>query len=66
MDQDPLVPAACLHCNSRFAGYSMLRINRVVQLKGAAHVWEVMLSRDAVFVNLLELCASASRVFFLL
>lgn len=37
-----------------FAGYSMLRINRVVELKGAAHVWEVMLSRDAVFVNLLE------------
>lgn len=37
-----------------FSGYSMLRINRVVELKGAAHIWEVMLSRDAVFVNLLE------------
>lgn len=30
-----------------FAGYSMLRINRVVTLKGVEHVWEVMLQRDA-------------------
>jgi len=37
-----------------FAGYSMLRLNRVVGLKGADHLWEVMLSRDAVFVELLE------------
>ena len=34
-----------------FAGYSMLRINRVVTLKGVEHVWEVMLQRDAVFVD---------------
>ena len=34
-----------------FAGYSMLRINRVVELKGVEHVWEVMLQRDAVFVD---------------
>ena len=37
-----------------FAGYSMLRINRVVTLKGVEHVWEVMLQRDAVFVDLLQ------------
>jgi len=37
-----------------FAGYSMLRVHRVIRLKGANHVWEVMLSRDAVFVDLLE------------
>lgn len=37
-----------------FAGYSMLRINRVAELKGAAHVWEVMLTRDAIFVDLLQ------------
>ncbi len=37
-----------------FAGYSMLRINRVVEMKGAAHVWEVMLTRDAIFVDLLQ------------
>ena len=37
-----------------FAGYSMLRINRVVELKGVEHVWEVMLQRDAVFVDLLQ------------
>lgn len=37
-----------------FAGYCMLRVNRVVDLKGVEHLWEVMLSRDAVFVDLLE------------
>lgn len=37
-----------------FAGYCMLRVNRVVELKGAAHVWEVMLMRDAIFVDLLQ------------
>ena len=26
-----------------FTSYCMLRINRVVEMKGAAHVWEVML-----------------------
>ena len=37
-----------------FAGYCMLRVNRVVELKGAAHLWEVMLMRDVVFVDLLQ------------
>lgn len=37
-----------------FTGYAMLRINRTINLKGIEHVWEVMLSRDAVFVDILE------------
>ena len=37
-----------------FAGYSMLRINRVTNMKGIEHVWEVMITRDAIFVELLE------------
>lgn len=37
-----------------FVVYSMLRINRVANLKGIEHVWEVMLSKDVVFVDLLE------------
>jgi hypothetical protein len=37
-----------------FAGYCMLNINRVVKFQGVQHVWEVMLQRDAVFVNLLQ------------
>ena len=44
--------ACMLTCG--FTGYSMLRINRVIMLKGVEHVWEVMLQRDAVFVNLLQ------------
>lgn len=35
-------------------GYSLMRIARVADMKGIAHVWEVMLSRDAVFVDSLE------------
>lgn len=37
-----------------FAGYCLLRIHKVASLKGAAHLWEVMLQRDAVFVELLQ------------
>lgn len=37
-----------------FVIYSMLRINRVANLKGIEHVWEVMLAKDVVFVDLLE------------
>ena len=37
-----------------FTGYCMLRINRVVEMKGAAHVWEVMLQRDAIFIEMLQ------------
>ena len=37
-----------------FTGYSMLRINRVVEMKGAAHVWEVMLQRDVIFIDMLQ------------
>ena len=37
-----------------FTGYCMLRINRVVEMKGAAHVWEVMMQRDAIFIEMLQ------------
>lgn len=37
-----------------FAGYAMLRIARVCSLKGAEHLWIVMLQRDAIFVDLLQ------------
>ena len=37
-----------------FAGYAMLRINRVVNLKGADHLWEVMLTHDAIFIDLIQ------------
>lgn len=43
-----------LSVTTGFAGYSMLRINRVAELKGVEHVWEVMLTRDTAFVDLLE------------
>ena len=36
-----------------FVSYSLLKINRVINFKGAGHLWEVMLERDVVFIDLL-------------
>lgn len=32
----------------------MLRMSRVVELKGVEHIWEVMLQRDVIFIDLLQ------------
>ena len=37
-----------------FTIFTILKINRVISLKGAAHIWEVMLYRDAIFVDMLK------------
>lgn len=37
-----------------FALYALLRLHRAMALKGAAHVWEVMILRDALFVDTLQ------------
>lgn len=37
-----------------FTGYCLLRMYKTGSLKGFAHLWEVMLQRDAVFVDLLQ------------
>ena len=37
-----------------FVGYVLLNFFRAAGLKGIAHLWEVMLLRDAVFVELLQ------------
>lgn len=37
-----------------FAGYAMLRVRRVAELNGIAHVWEVMIAKDVVFVDTLQ------------
>ncbi len=36
-----------------FTGYCLLNASRIIEFKGAVHLWEVMLERDAVFVDLL-------------
>ena len=35
-------------------GYCMLRIDRAMELNGAAHIWEVMVMKDAIFIDSLE------------
>ena len=37
-----------------FAGYVMMRINRVITFKRADHLWAILLSRDTVFIELLQ------------
>lgn len=34
-----------------FTGYVLLRINRVIDLMGADHLWQVMLDRDVIFID---------------
>lgn len=36
-----------------FTGYCLLNVGRIIEFKGAVHLWEVMLERDAIFVDLL-------------
>lgn len=33
-------------------GYCLLNVSRVIEFKGAVHLWEVMLERDAIFIDL--------------
>ena len=37
-----------------FCIYCMLSISRVIELKGAVHIWEVVLQRDAIFIQQLR------------
>ena len=34
--------------------YCMLRIDRAIELKGAAHIWEVMVLKNVTFIDLLQ------------
>ena len=34
-----------------FAGYAMLRLYRALGMMGAGHIWEVMVTRNAVFID---------------
>lgn len=36
-----------------FTAYCLLNVSRVIEFKGAVHLWAVMLERDAVFIDLL-------------
>ncbi|MDR0891357.1 MAG: hypothetical protein LBN24_01945, partial [Mediterranea sp.] len=37
-----------------FSGYCMLRISRAIESQGAGHIWEVMLQRDVIFIDMLQ------------
>ncbi len=37
-----------------FAFYNLMRVVRVAELKGAGHIWEVMLQKDVIFLNSLQ------------
>lgn len=42
---------AALLLTPGFAGYGLLRLYRAVELMGAGHIWEVMVTRNAVFID---------------
>lgn len=37
-----------------FSGYALVKLYRAVSLMGAAHIWEVMVTRNAVFVDQMQ------------
>ena len=37
-----------------FTAYALLRGQRVITFKGAAHIWEVMLEKEVVFIDILQ------------
>ena len=34
--------------------YCMMRLNRAIELKGASHIWEVIIMKNAVFIDYLQ------------
>lgn len=42
---------AALLLTAGFVGYGLLRLYRAVELMGAGHIWEVMVTRNAVFID---------------
>lgn len=36
-----------------FVGYALLQLQRVIGFKGVEHLWEILLSRDTVFIEVL-------------
>lgn len=42
---------AALLLTAGFAGYGLLWLYRAVELMGAGHIWEVMVTRNAVFID---------------
>lgn len=42
---------AALLLTAGFASYGLLRLYRAVELMGAGHIWEVMVTRNAVFID---------------
>lgn len=44
---------AALIVSLAFILYALLRLQRVINFKGVAHLWEILLSRDVVFIEIL-------------
>lgn len=40
--------------SSGFIGYALFQIYRITQFKGVGHVWEILLQKDTVFIDLLQ------------
>ena len=43
-----------LAVSTGIAVYSILKINKLASIKGAGHLWEVAVTRDALFIDMLE------------
>lgn len=37
-----------------FTIYALMRISRIITLKGVGHVWELMIGRDMIFMDIMQ------------
>lgn len=54
MDKDTVVFSTCRARHTWFYRLLYAPHQPVVEMKGAAHVWEVMLQRDVIFIDMLQ------------
>ncbi len=46
--------------------YTVLRMAKIFELKGAAHIWEVMITRNAIFIDIFQFIPVITGVVFAL
>lgn len=44
----------CLFISLGFVVYALMRIGRIIELKDAAHLWEIILTKEVVFIESLQ------------
>lgn len=47
-----------------FVSYALLKINRIIEFRGTAHLWEVLLQKDVVLIDILQYLPLITGILF--